>query len=28
VVEEHEGESLAELKDCVRCHEGGREGDD
>ena len=24
VIGEHEGKSLAELQDCVRCHEGGR----
>jgi hypothetical protein len=28
VVGQHEGKSLAELKDCVRCHEGGRGGGD
>ena len=27
VVREHEGRTLAELEDCVRCHEGGRGGD-
>jgi hypothetical protein len=28
VVGEHEGRSLAQLTDCVKCHEGGRSGDD
>ena len=27
VVGEHEGKSLAELQDCVRCHEGGGNGE-
>ena len=27
VLAEHEGRSLAELEDCVECHEGGREGE-
>ena len=27
VVAEHEGASLDQLQDCVRCHQGGREGD-
>jgi len=28
VVREHEGRPLSKLTDCVRCHEGGRGGDD
>jgi len=28
VRDEHEGRSLAELQDCVRCHPGGREAED
>jgi hypothetical protein len=28
VVGEHEGKSLSELQDCVRCHEGGKGGGD
>ena len=28
VVGEHEGKSLSQLADCIRCHEGGRSGDD
>jgi hypothetical protein len=28
VLDEHEGRSLAELADCVRCHPGGREAED
>ena len=27
VVNEHEGRSLAQLTDCIRCHEGGKGGD-
>jgi hypothetical protein len=27
VVGEHEGQSLAELQDCVRCHQGGGDGE-
>jgi hypothetical protein len=28
VLDEHEGRSLAELEDCVRCHPGGREAEE
>jgi hypothetical protein len=28
VLDEHEGRSLTELEDCVRCHPGGREADE
>jgi hypothetical protein len=28
VVAEHEGASLAQLRDCIRCHQGGRGGGD
>ena len=27
VVREHEGKSLAQIQDCVKCHVGGRKGD-
>jgi hypothetical protein len=28
VLDQHEGQSLAELEDCVRCHPGGREAEE
>ena len=28
VLEQHEGQRLDQLKDCVRCHPGGEEADD
>ena len=28
VLDEHDGKSLTELADCIRCHPGGREAED